>query len=144
MDTRQNPHRRLENQSRQTYLISYNALSCLLWIAVLGRVLLLVPLVGFGEVYNGVGEWTKWTQTLMLVEVVHSATSMPSFPPQSFSTSWHVSKNMQAEDLQRQCFVMDRRLMSCIDRSRPRPPSHDSSPSPQPYPARLADPYATP
>ena len=74
MDTRNNPHRHLKNQSRTQYLVAYNALSCLLWIAVLGRLLLLVPLVGFEEVYGGVGSWTKWTQTLALVEIVHSAT----------------------------------------------------------------------
>ena len=74
MDTRNNPHRRLKSQSRSQYLIAYNAISCLLWLAVLGRVILLVPLVGLGEVYGGVGQWTKWTQTLALAEVIHSAT----------------------------------------------------------------------
>lgn len=56
------------------YLILYNFASAILWLVVLGRVLLLVPLVGFGNVYRGVGTFTKWTQTLALMEVVHSAT----------------------------------------------------------------------
>ena len=55
------------------YLILYNFVSAVLWTVVLGRVLLLVPLVGFGRVYAGVGQFTKWTQTLALLEVVHAA-----------------------------------------------------------------------
>ena len=74
MDTRNNPQRQLKTRSRSQYLIAYNATSSLLWFAVLGCVVLLVPLVGFEEVYGGVGTWTKWTQTLMAVEVVHAAT----------------------------------------------------------------------
>lgn len=67
------PRPRSQPQNRrEAYLTAYNALSCALWVAVLGRVLLLVPLVGYEEVYNGVGEWTKWTQTLMVVEVLHA------------------------------------------------------------------------
>jgi hypothetical protein len=48
----------------------------ILWLVVLGRVILLVPLVGFGRVYPGVGNFAKWTQTLALLEVVHSAVGM--------------------------------------------------------------------
>ena len=80
MDTRNNPHRRLKTESRTQYLTAYNAISGILWFAVLGRVILLLPLVGFGEVYGGVGEWTKWTQTLALAEVLHSATGSLNLP----------------------------------------------------------------
>ncbi|KAI9872519.1 MAG: hypothetical protein M1830_001531 [Pleopsidium flavum] len=55
------------------YLIFYNFISAVLWLAVLGRVVLLVPLVGFKNVYGGVGEFAKWTQTLALLELAHSA-----------------------------------------------------------------------
>lgn len=72
MDTRSTPNRRLQNQ----YLVGYNLLCAVLWTAVLGRVILLVPLVGFQNVHGGVGEFTKWTQTLALLEVVHSALGM--------------------------------------------------------------------
>jgi very-long-chain (3R)-3-hydroxyacyl-CoA dehydratase len=48
----------------------------ILWLAVLGRVVLLVPMVGFGRVYQGAGNFTKWTQTMALLEVVHSAVGM--------------------------------------------------------------------
>lgn len=68
----------LQSSSPKTqYLILYNFVNAILWLTVLGRVLLLVPLVGFGKVYPGVGRFTKWTQTLALLEVVHAATGMP-------------------------------------------------------------------
>lgn len=61
------------NQFTSQYLIIYNFVSALLWVAVLGRVILLVPLVGFQGVYGGVGEFTKWTQTAAVMEILHSA-----------------------------------------------------------------------
>lgn len=76
MDTRSTPNRRLQNQ----YLVGYNLLCAVLWTAVLGRVILLVPLVGFQNVHGGVGEFTKWTQTLALLEVVHSALGLVRSP----------------------------------------------------------------
>lgn len=59
---------------RKQYLILYNFVSAILWTVVLGRVLLLIPFVGFGNVYGGVGKFAKLTQTLALLEVVHAAT----------------------------------------------------------------------
>ena len=61
-------------QKKQYYLILYNLTSAILWTAILGRLLLLIPLVGVENVYGGLGEFTKWTQTLALLEIVHSAT----------------------------------------------------------------------
>jgi len=61
------------NSPKTQYLILYNFVSAILWAAVLGRVLLLVPLVGFGNVYAGVGNFAKWTQTLALLEIFHAA-----------------------------------------------------------------------
>lgn len=67
----------LQSSNRKTqYLILYNFVSALLWLVVLGRVLLLVPLVGFGRLYPGVGRFVKWTQTMALLEVVHAATGL--------------------------------------------------------------------
>jgi len=60
--------------SKTQYLIFYNFVSAVLWLAVLGRVVLLVPVVGFARVYPGVGRFTKWTQTMAVLEIVHSAT----------------------------------------------------------------------
>ena len=65
----------LQSSSVKTqYLILYNFVSAILWLVVLGRAVLLVPLVGFGRVYPGVGQFTKWTQTMAVLEVVHSVT----------------------------------------------------------------------
>ena len=70
MDRRGYPPR---SQLISQYLILYNLVSALLWVAVLGRVILLVPLVGFQGVYGSVGEFTKWTQTAAVLEILHSA-----------------------------------------------------------------------
>lgn len=80
MDTRSTSHRRLQTQ----YLITYNLVCAVLWTAVLGRVIILIPLVGFANVHGGVSEFTKWTQTLALFEVAHSALGMSH---SEFSTS---------------------------------------------------------
>lgn len=74
--SRSNPNQLLQTQ----YLVGYNLVCAVLWTAVLGRVILLVPLVGFGNVYGGVGEFTKWTQTLALLEIVHSASGLVRSP----------------------------------------------------------------
>jgi very-long-chain (3R)-3-hydroxyacyl-CoA dehydratase len=54
------------------YLTVYNLVSSMLWAIVLGRTLILSPQAGTSGVYNKVGEYTKWVQTLALLEVVHS------------------------------------------------------------------------
>ena len=73
MDTGAHRQRHIQSQSKQSYLQAYNIVSAFLWLAVLGRVLLLVPLVGLENVYGGVSTWTRWTQTLAVVEVGHAA-----------------------------------------------------------------------
>ncbi|KAG5974962.1 hypothetical protein E4U55_007926, partial [Claviceps digitariae] len=54
------------------YLVLYNAASAVAWTVVLGRTIGLLYLAGPSAVYVGVGEWTKWTQTMALMEVLHS------------------------------------------------------------------------
>jgi very-long-chain (3R)-3-hydroxyacyl-CoA dehydratase len=54
------------------YLILYNFASAIAWTVVLGRTLVLLHLGRPGAVYPSVGEWTKWTQTMAVVEVLHS------------------------------------------------------------------------
>ena len=56
------------------YLQIYNLLSSLAWVILLGRVVLLVPLVGFEHVHGGAGTWLRWTQTTAGLEVLHSLT----------------------------------------------------------------------
>lgn len=73
---------------KSQYLILYNFISAILWLAVFGRVILLLPILGYRNVYGGVGEFAKWTQTVAVLEVLHSALGMmetscliPSFLP---------------------------------------------------------------
>ena len=63
---------------RSLYLICYNAISALLWAVVLGRVVLIAGIHGPKYVFAGVGEWTKWTQTLAALEIVHAGIGIPS------------------------------------------------------------------
>lgn len=63
------PRRQLTAQ----YLVIYNLVSTFLWTAILGRVILLIPLVGYQNVYGGVGEFAKWVQSAAILEIFHSA-----------------------------------------------------------------------
>lgn len=56
----------------KAYLIFYNFVSAVLWSVVLGRTVMLLGLHGPEYVYPNVGEFTKWTQTLAGLEVMHS------------------------------------------------------------------------
>ncbi|KAG6002462.1 hypothetical protein E4U21_003028 [Claviceps maximensis] len=62
------------------YLILYNAVSAVAWTVVLGRTVGLLYLGGPEAVYGGVGEWTKWTQTMALMEVIHSLLAIVRAP----------------------------------------------------------------
>lgn len=64
---------------QRNYLVAYNLVSAVLWSAVLGRVLLLLPFIGPEHIYDVVGEYTKWVQTGALLEVVHSLTGRSHF-----------------------------------------------------------------
>lgn len=63
------------------YLSAYNAVCALLWFSVLGRVVLLVPITGVESVYEGAGDFTKWAQTVAVLEIVHSAFGMIVLAP---------------------------------------------------------------
>ncbi|RKF74714.1 putative very-long-chain -3-hydroxyacyl-CoA dehydratase [Golovinomyces cichoracearum] len=65
---------------RTQYLILYNFVSASLWFIILGRVLMLVPLVGFARIFDGIGKFTQMTQTLALLEIVHSAVGLVRAP----------------------------------------------------------------
>ena len=58
---------------RTQYLTLYNLTSALLWLAIFGRVVSLVPVAGIECVYDIVGQFVKWTQTLAILEIGHSA-----------------------------------------------------------------------
>ncbi|KAL8930602.1 MAG: hypothetical protein Q9208_000472 [Pyrenodesmia sp. 3 TL-2023] len=46
------------------YLTAYNSVCALLWFSVFGRVVLLIPITGYGSIYEAAGDITKWTQTV--------------------------------------------------------------------------------
>ncbi|KAF2161324.1 hypothetical protein M409DRAFT_28361 [Zasmidium cellare ATCC 36951] len=85
----QKPPQQADTQSRKKsapsgakagYLILYNSVSALLWSVVLGRVVLILALHGYQAVYLGTGEFTKWTQTLAALEVLHAAIGLVRAP----------------------------------------------------------------
>ncbi|CZT23480.1 related to protein tyrosine phosphatase-like protein (putative anti-phosphatase); pepino protein; pasticcino protein pas2 [Ramularia collo-cygni] len=75
----QSPKQRT-SPAKTTYLILYNSISALLWSVVLGRVLLIASIHGYASVYTGAGNFTKWTQTLAGLEVLHAATGLVRAP----------------------------------------------------------------
>lgn len=58
---------------RSLYLILYNCISAFLWSVVLGRVLSIATIHGYQGVHIGTGRWTRLTQTLAGLEVLHAA-----------------------------------------------------------------------
>jgi very-long-chain (3R)-3-hydroxyacyl-CoA dehydratase len=58
--------------AKTTYLVLYNFISAVAWATVLGRTLVLYGIRGPSFVYLGVGVWTKWTQTMAALEILHS------------------------------------------------------------------------
>lgn len=72
MERQAPPQRQLVTQ----YLVMYNLISSFLWTAILGRVILLIPLVGVQNVYGGVGEFARWVQSIATFEVLHSASGI--------------------------------------------------------------------
>lgn len=52
-----------------------------MWLSIFGRVVLLLPLTGPASVYEGAGDFTKWTQTAAVLEIVHSALGESPLPP---------------------------------------------------------------
>ncbi|KAF4121292.1 very-long-chain (3R)-3-hydroxyacyl-CoA dehydratase [Geosmithia morbida] len=57
---------------KTAYLVLYNTLSAAAWSVVLFRTLSIAIQQDPKLVHVGVGEWTKWTQTGALLEVLHS------------------------------------------------------------------------
>lgn len=70
------PLKSASQSSKSNYLIFYNLVSAALWSGVLAQVIQLNATQGHEKVYAGVGEYTKWVQTLAGLEVVHAALGM--------------------------------------------------------------------
>ena len=54
------------------YLILYNAVSAVLWAGVLERTITANINGSYHDVFPAVGELVQWTQTLMIVDVLHA------------------------------------------------------------------------
>lgn len=66
------PQRRPSSPAKNAYLIFYNFVSAVAWSVVLGRTVALFMMRGPQFVFLGVGDWTRWTQTLAAMEVLHA------------------------------------------------------------------------
>lgn len=90
MAQEQRPIRPLtRNDVVKEYLSAYNSVCALLWLSIFGRVVLLVPITGFESVYAGAGDFAKWTQTVAMLEILHSAFGMIN--PSYHSLGWSPS-----------------------------------------------------
>src|SRR5262249_32917078 len=58
---------------KKYYLALYNFVSAVAWLTVLGRVVMLATMRGPSFVALGVADWTKWTQTMAGMEILHAA-----------------------------------------------------------------------
>jgi very-long-chain (3R)-3-hydroxyacyl-CoA dehydratase len=61
-------------KGRNDYLISYNAVSAIMWAAALGWVVLTVAMHGTGKVFANASNFTRMVQTMAGLEVAHSLT----------------------------------------------------------------------
>jgi len=58
---------------KTSYLVLYNLVSATLWLTVLGRVVSILVLMRRTDmVFNTTAEFTKWTQTLAVLEIAHA------------------------------------------------------------------------
>lgn len=61
-------------KGRNDYLISYNAVSAIMWAAVLGWVVLTATFHGTDKVFANAANFTRMVQTMAGLEVAHSLT----------------------------------------------------------------------
>ncbi|CEL07911.1 hypothetical protein ASPCAL11065 [Aspergillus calidoustus] len=59
------------------YLLFYNIVSALLWLRIL---LTVITLYWDPQIYTSIEPWTRWTQTLAVLEVLHAATGITRSP----------------------------------------------------------------
>lgn len=59
-------------QLKNLYLLAYNFASAILWFSVLGRVATILLFAGQKQVFKGTDDFARYTQSLAILEVVHS------------------------------------------------------------------------
>lgn len=65
---------------KKGYLILYNFASAVAWLTVLGRVVTVMMMKGYPFVALTVADFTKWTQTMAGMEVLHALLSVVRAP----------------------------------------------------------------
>ncbi|CAK7262761.1 hypothetical protein SEPCBS57363_000208 [Sporothrix epigloea] len=80
------------SQAKLLYLTVYNFASAVLWLTVLGRTVGATFLRGHEFVPLAVGSFVRWTQTLALLEVVHSLLGVVRAPV--FTTAMQVASRL--------------------------------------------------
>ncbi|PYI07472.1 PTPLA-domain-containing protein [Aspergillus sclerotiicarbonarius CBS 121057] len=61
------------------YLLTYNTINTFLWLRILVPILL-SPLQSPQTTYTTLEPWTRWTQTLAILEILHSASGLTRSP----------------------------------------------------------------
>lgn len=70
---RPSPRSLTKGEVAKEYLTAYNAICALLWLSVFSRTVVILPITGVESVYEAAGDFTKWTQTVAILEILHSA-----------------------------------------------------------------------
>lgn len=72
------PEKKLKASSpvKTAYLVLYNLISAAAWTVVLYRTISITSSHTYHFTYLAVGHWTKWTQTMAALEVLHSLLGM--------------------------------------------------------------------
>ena len=70
-ETSRDAHSSRPQTAKTQYLVLYNAINASLWLVVLVRTLHII--VRHGSTYDTVGDFTKWTQTIATMEIIHAA-----------------------------------------------------------------------
>lgn len=61
---------------KNTYLIAFNTVSVAAWLVVFWRGLFAQRKGGYASIHGELGQFWTWTQTLAVMEVVHSLVGM--------------------------------------------------------------------
>ncbi|KAI9373708.1 tyrosine phosphatase-like protein [Aspergillus egyptiacus] len=64
-------------KNSRAYLLVYNTTSALLWLRILVAV---ITSPATPTIYTTIEPWTRWTQTLAVVEILHAATGLTRAP----------------------------------------------------------------
>ncbi|OJZ86714.1 hypothetical protein ASPFODRAFT_46208 [Aspergillus luchuensis CBS 106.47] len=64
---------------RTTYLVTYNTINALLWLYIFSSIIL-SPFQSPQTTYATLEPWTRWTQTIAILEILHAALGLTRSP----------------------------------------------------------------